>query len=373
MSDESMRREETGWQTAPARNGRGIRGTTMTVRPRRLRAYAVSAGMLTIGCLAAVGPQPAVAHQLPPRVASDLRVTSTAPPAPKILRPAPGTVTDKFVTVEGLSSPNGRVAISGGIGPVTVFVPSDGRWQAGVPLSGEGAHQLRAVALDEAGTESEPTFVDVVLDSRPPEGRFGVEGLTGDGRTSNRTISLVPLVSDAGTGVTGVRFSDDGVTYGPWLPVGPAPWTLPDIDGRRVVYAQAKDGVEHVLTTSAVAILDRSAPRALGVFPAAGAQRAARGVSPHAKVSEQLLGRSVSRQSVRLYRTGSIRPVAATVTYDTADRTLSIDPRRRLKPGTRYTVVVTTLNSDFAGNALDQNPEKSGQQPRRWHFRTAAR
>jgi hypothetical protein len=45
-----------------------------------------------------------------------------------------------------------------------------------------------------------------------------------------------------------------------------------------------------------------------------------------------------------------------------------LKPNRPLKPGVTYTVTVTTAATDAAGNALDQNPNTAGEQPKVWKF-----
>jgi Bacterial Ig-like domain len=47
-----------------------------------------------------------------------------------------------------------------------------------------------------------------------------------------------------------------------------------------------------------------------------------------------------------------------------------LNPNKRLAAGTKYRAVVTIGAEDLAGNALDQNPTKAGNQQKSWTFTT---
>jgi uncharacterized repeat protein (TIGR01451 family) len=64
---------------------------------------------------------------------------------------------------------------------------------------------------------------------------------------------------------------------------------------------------------------------------------------------------------------GSVQ-VAATVELDETGEKATLRPTRALKRGATYTVTVTSAATDAAGNALDQDPALSGEQPKVWSF-----
>lgn len=101
---------------------------------------------------------------------------------------------------------------------------------------------------------------------------------------------------------------------------------------------------------------DVSAPRITSAWPVAGSTNASRGVNASAVFSEAMNPATITTATVTLRLggpTGSL--VAATVTYNATNRTVTIDPVARLASRTAYTIVVRSGASgvkDVAGNAL---------------------
>jgi hypothetical protein len=66
--------------------------------------------------------------------------------------------------------------------------------------------------------------------------------------------------------------------------------------------------------------------------------------------------------------------LAATATFGNpspiqiVDSAATVDPANLLKSGVTYKAVVTTGARDLAGNPLDQNPNKAGNQSKVWKF-----
>ncbi len=60
--------------------------------------------------------------------------------------------------------------------------------------------------------------------------------------------------------------------------------------------------------------------------------------------------------------------MSATVTYDSATRSATLDPSANLQSGATYVATVTTGAKDLAGNSLDQNSTTAGNQNNRWTF-----
>ena len=64
---------------------------------------------------------------------------------------------------------------------------------------------------------------------------------------------------------------------------------------------------------------------------------------------------------------GTTTKVTANVSYDAATKKAILTPPSNLSPGT-YKATVTTGAKNLAGNALDQNPNISGDQSKSWKF-----
>jgi hypothetical protein len=95
-------------------------------------------------------------------------------------------------------------------------------------------------------------------------------------------------------------------------------------------------------------------------------------VSPRANVtatfSEAMDGASVEAPGTFTLKKGATT-VPATVTYDPNTRKATLDPSRKLRSGATYVATGTPAAKDLAGNALDQDPNTTGEQSRSWRFR----
>ena len=72
---------------------------------------------------------------------------------------------------------------------------------------------------------------------------------------------------------------------------------------------------------------------------------------------------------VKLNADGTTTKVTATVSYAAATKKAKLDPARNLSSGRTYKATVTTEAQDLAGNALDQNLNIKGNQPKSWKFK----
>jgi subtilisin-like proprotein convertase family protein len=111
-------------------------------------------------------------------------------------------------------------------------------------------------------------------------------------------------------------------------------------------------------------------PRVSATSPKAGAARAGQSKDVRVTFSESVRRSTLTAKTVKLVRKGTTVRIPATLTYDRATLTLTLDPTRRLRHHTTYKVVVTTGVKDVAGNALDQKPSLAGNQKARWTFTT---
>ena len=74
--------------------------------------------------------------------------------------------------------------------------------------------------------------------------------------------------------------------------------------------------------------------------------------------------------NVKLVREATGATVRSRLRYDADTKSVIINPRNDLAANARYKVVVGTGIRDLAGNRLDQNTARSGNQAKVWRFRT---
>ena len=203
-------------------------------------------------------------------------------------------------------------------------------------------------------------------DSAAPTGSVSVAGGSPTTTTSAVTLQVSATDPAPSTGLTQMRFSNDGQAWSPFQPyAASAPWTLSKGDGNKVVYAQFRDSVGNVSTTVSDSIaLDTKSPRAKKLKP----RRNADDVRPRARVrvvaTEALDPASIAKGTVVLRHRGA--KVKASVSYVPSRHAIRLVPAKRLAPGT-YKVKVKTRVTDVAGNRFDAK-NKPGLQPLVWTF-----
>jgi hypothetical protein len=105
---------------------------------------------------------------------------------------------------------------------------------------------------------------------------------------------------------------------------------------------------------------DTTPPTVTARTPPSGASEVDPAASVSATFSEDIAPTSISAASVTLVGTSG---VAATISYNAASRTVTIDPSAELSPSSTYTVHLTNAITDLFGNPLA---------PVSWSFTTAA-
>lgn len=115
---------------------------------------------------------------------------------------------------------------------------------------------------------------------------------------------------------------------------------------------------------------DVQPPAVRNSSPSDGAKRVGLKKSVTITFSEVIRSSLLTGANVRLLRKGQRKPVPVRLKYDERRRRLTVDPLRRLEPGTTYRIVIATRVVDIAGNPLDQDPGQNGDQQATWRFRT---
>jgi len=72
--------------------------------------------------------------------------------------------------------------------------------------------------------------------------------------------------------------------------------------------------------------------------------------------------------AIKVYKKGSDTLLDSTMSYNAAQRKVTLEPEIALKRGATYKAVVSTRAKDLAGNRLDQNRNRAGLQPKVWYF-----
>ncbi|MBA3387977.1 MAG: Ig-like domain-containing protein [Rubrobacter sp.] len=116
---------------------------------------------------------------------------------------------------------------------------------------------------------------------------------------------------------------------------------------------------------------DTTAPKVAAVTPSNRATRVSPSANVTATFSEAMKASTINATTFKLFRLnadGSKRRVAAAVSYSQTSKKAVLNPNNNLRLGATYKATITTGARDLAGNALDQNPTKTGNQGKTWKF-----
>jgi hypothetical protein len=301
--------------------------------------------------------------------------TADVPGAPGVTAPASGSIdSDGIIAFAGTAVVGTTVRVlEGGVERASTATGGTGAWTVTLTGVTDGAHTYTATASDAFNTSVPTAGITVTVDTVAPGGTILING--GAALTSRTLLTLTLSAADSapGTGVTQMRFSDDGTTFSAFEPYATTKsWTLPtNTNGTRTVWAQFADRAGHVSAPLADSIvLDTVKPRVSKIKPLKGATGVKVGVNVRAFFSEAMAAGTMTKANVKLVKAGTSKAIKATISYDVAKRKVTINPKKNLKQGTTYKVTIGTGVKDLAGNNLDQKPNKSGNQPMKWKFTT---
>jgi hypothetical protein len=243
----------------------------------------------------------------------------------------------------------------------------------------EGQHTFSVRAVDSVG-KVDPTPASRIwtVDTVAPGGTVMIDG--GSAHTNDPIANLSLSASDPspGSGVASMRFSQEGQFWSDWEPFATSkPWTLAGGDGTKAVHVQYRDNAGNVSATARTTIeLDTTVPKVTGVTPTGTGIK--RNTNLTATFSEKMDRNSLSKSTFKLYRInadGSTTQVTnVTVTPNSDGLKATLNPfgasSTLLAKNTKYKAVVTTGAKDLAGNPLDQDPTKTGNQQKVWYFTT---
>ena len=262
--------------------------------------------------------------------------------------PAPAAGTSSVLSVFDGLSPNGTW---------NLFAMDDASSGGIITLSGWSLEFTWADTLNPTGT--------VVVNA-------------GAATTSTTAVTLGLTANDPApaSGVTQMRFSNDGVTFSPYQAFAPtAAWTLAAGDGVKTVYAQFRDadGNQSAVSTDTIQLTlpDTTSPTVVKTTPKNHATGVKVTIKVKLKVSEALKASTITKRTVFLKAKGSSTKVKAKLKYNAVGKTIVLIPKSSLKKHTKYTFTATTGVKDLAGNPLDGAAGKPGAQKVKFSFTTA--
>lgn len=193
----------------------------------------------------------------------DIVVDSVAPDGGVLINDG-STYTNSTTVTLTLSAEDSGSGVTG------MRFSSDGttwtKWGSYSPTSswklstGDGEKQVHVQYRDAAGMVSKSYFDTIVLDTSLPVGSVTVD--SGATYANSTDVALALTASDTGSGVSSMRFSNNGLTWGKWDTYSAtAAWSLSVGDGTKTVYAQFRDAAGNTSPSCTDSIvLDSTAP-----------------------------------------------------------------------------------------------------------------
>ncbi len=127
--------------------------------------------------------------------------------------------------------------------------------------SGDGTKTVYYQIRDNGGHISTTYSDTIILDTSTPRG--GIQINNGAAYTNVTTVNLSLLAQDDGSGVSQMRFSNDGGVWSSWEPYSTSKsWGLQAGDGVKYVFVQYKDLVNLTVTAYQNITLDMNPPNA---------------------------------------------------------------------------------------------------------------
>jgi hypothetical protein len=192
--------------------------------------------------------------------------------------------------------------------------------------------------------------VQVVPDPTPPE--VTIDLAAGKTVTNQYTVPVRAVANDDLSGVVSMAFSEDGVTFGSWLPVAEnTTWTFPVGDGPRRLWAKVINGVglESLIATDAITI-DTVPPQVVTLDPLPGTRVV--GLRPTLTVTfDEAISAASWTDLGLVVQLASGGLIVGSYAYDEAKRQGSFTPSAPLQPGALYLVTIGDV-SDLAGNRV---------------------
>ena len=139
---------------------------------------------------------------------------------------------------------------------LSAFAASDGlgTGDESVIVSTSTTDRMGLVVYANPG-QTQPTTWQLFVDDTAPAGSVVIDG--GATGTTSPSVTLALSASDLQTGVTGMRFSSDGMSWTLWEPYATSrAWTLYSTPGMQTVYVEYRNGAGQVTPASDSIVLE---------------------------------------------------------------------------------------------------------------------
>ncbi len=252
----------------------------------------------------------------------------------------------------------------------------------------DGEHDFGVRAIDVDGHTGPTTWREWTV-SVPPlaDNTAPTVSLTApaNGTSVRGTLPLKATASD-NVGVKEVRFFVNGSQVGTADTTAPyeVSWNSATVsNGSKTITARAFDAAGNQTTSASRTVtVDNTKPTVKSLV---ATNRTSTGVPLRntnfkATFSERMTNTTLNKYTFKLYKCTSsacsTTPTSATVTPSTDGLSATLNPygtsSTMLAANTKYKVEVTTGAKDLAGNALDQFPSTTGNQPKVSYFTTGS-
>ena len=224
----------------------------------------------------------------------------------------------------------------------------------------DGVTDIAGNLLDDPYVWSFTTALSSGGDTEPPT----VIAFTIPEEATTLTVSITSFTATDDAGVTGYLVTETSTppsaSDGGWSATAPTSYTFA-APGSKTLYAWAKDAAGNVSASASAAVTitpsDTTPPVVSSTSPADGATGVSTGTVVTVSFSEAMEPTTINTTSFTL------SGAAATVAYNDASHTATLDPAAPLEPDTTYTATVDGV-TDAAGNSLEA--------PYVWSFTTAS-
>jgi probable HAF family extracellular repeat protein len=282
---------------------------------------------------------------------------------------------------------------------LNTLIPADSGWTIEEARAINSAGKIAATGYKAGvGTHAlllTPTTTVPTAPTTPSTPDLDGSSDTGASQTDNLTNDDTPIFTGTADADSTVKIYVDGEQKGSGLATGGnySVTTSALAPGEHSITATASNDSGESEPSQALTItIDKAAPTVSKVSPLENANKVARGSNITATFSEEKIDTSTltSGGTVKLEKVGAGKkgtvtytPVQATLlptelVTDPADSSkkllkVTLDPNSNLESGAAYRATVTTGVKDQAGNALDQDPNTSGNQEKVWDFKAGSK